>query len=42
MINLNTSALKESRQEKIQLNIINGRQNIKSSFKERLMAYKID
>ncbi|BBH52665.1 hypothetical protein JCM31447_11060 [Fluviispira sanaruensis] len=37
IINLNTSDLNESKQEKIQLKIINGKIKIRMSFKLKLM-----
>jgi len=42
MMNLKTSDLNESKQEKIQLKMITGNRKMRVSLRERLIAYKID
>ena len=42
IMNLKTSDLKESKQEKMQLKMMKGRRKMRLSFKERLIAYKMD
>ena len=42
IINLNTSDLKDNKQEKIQLKIIKGNRKMRVSLRVKLIAYKID